>query len=79
MFTSNNPIIVGILSITILMILVLPFFGFRKRRKYNIIVSLYVLAIVFVMRLAVTLAGDPEGTENLNFVERVFDSFVHAL
>lgn len=79
MFTSNNPIIVGILSVIILMILISPFFVFRKHQKYNIIVSLYVLAIVFVMRLAVTLAGDPEGTENLNFVERVFDSFVHAL
>lgn len=79
MFTTNNPVIVGVLSVVILVLFALPFFVFCKRKNYNIIISLYVLCLVFAMRLAVTLVGDPEGTENFNIVERIFDSFVHAL
>lgn len=84
MVLLNNPIFVILLTAAVLLLLFLPVQAIRKSKlkERQMVLSLYVLMLIWFARFTVYLFGTfsaDSDMNNLNAFEAIFDSLIHAL
>ncbi len=76
----NNPVIVAVFTVLFIVLFLVPVYNiFKKPNHKSIFLSIYIFSLVFTARFSVALLADIEDIQDLNLIERFFDSIMHSV